>query len=435
MTHSSNFKRFIQKVSCPISMLLLTVLISIYLPLIASFFNEPAFKALPLVLFVSIFLFCFDKVKIYVHTVIYFFLLTLLHLVNFQTAVAHPFGFTLVLFQAFLIFKIFEAFLPSFGFSRLYLFMLWGAALVSFTIFLEWVAIILGYQSTLAFLFNSDLIRGYKVTNSAFFINYIWGYSDINGQTIYGANGPTLGSQSGSQLSLMAVFLFLPLLKIDTLTIRRAAVATFVLFVFLATASMMMTIIIGISLIYLLFMDKWSLLSGLRLRLFLLLFLIVFHDFFISLIFYRIQNLADLDEYVNAFNVFDALFALNNFEFFFGSKYNFLYYSDAGLLGLFYFGGFCLFAFWITPLALHGIRSHLARNIISNDKNKWADDDRDLINLNRISFFNVGVCFIGLVHYSVSLELGIAQVFSFFIGLLMFTSKFIFLKFWVPSDE
>ena len=155
--------------------------------------------------------------------------------------------------------------------------------------------------------------------------------------------------------------------------------------------------------------------------------LLVFHEHIIGLVFYRIRNPADFEEYITAFNVLDAFSNLDTFEFFFGAQSNLLYYTDAGFLGLFYFAGLGLFICWFGFVALEGLRSHLVRNKIYFQKNSWLDEESQLVILNKISFFSVGVCVFGLAHYTTSLELGISQVFSFFLGVLMYTSKLLYI--------
>lgn len=412
---------------CPIKLLLTTVFISIYLPLFASFYDSPSLKVAPVLCLSAIFLFCFEKVQLHLGSLIFFLLLGLLHLINLKTAIANPFGFTLVLVQAYLISKIIEGFLPSFGFFRFNRLIFVGVLVVTGTILFEWILIILGYQNFLASLFSSELMKPYKVANSAFFVNFIWGEYDIAGNTIYGVNSPSLGSQSASQLAFIAVIVAFSLSRLDVRNVKCVLVCLVSVFVFIASVTMTMSIVAALTLIYLLLLDKGCVLNKLKINVPIILALLVFHEHIIGLVFYRIRNPADFEEYITAFNVLDALSNLDTFEFFFGAQSNLLYYTDAGFLGLFYFAGLGLFICWFGFVALEGLRSHLVRNKIYFQKNSWLDEESQLVILNKISFFSVGVCVLGLAHYTTSLELGISQVFSLFLGVLMYTSNLLYM--------
>ena len=407
----------------PIQILLALIFLSVFLPIPASYYDQAFFKFLPLAGLSALFLcYCLHS-RVEFSTCIYFVSLALSHFINLNYAIFHPFGYTIVIAQGWLVFKIFESCLFEFGFKKLIGLITVAGFLVSITAIVEWGVILAGYQFYLEDTLNSVIVRDYKVQNSAAFLNFIFGSYDLKGEIFYGANGPSLGSQSLSQLISIVFVLSTALSKSCSFSMKRALCIFFSCILLLSCLTMTASITIVIIFIYLIYFDRGSFFFSKKIQFGALFIFIAGFQVVVPLIFYRIRNMNDVTEYLVSYNLFHIFDFSNVMELMFGTQNNFLYYSDFGFLGLAYFGGGALFLLWHGFLLLEAFRSHMIRKKLLEVRVKLCGSACDLYRLNQISFLSVGVCVMGLVHYTPSLELGVGQVFSFFLGLLIYTSR------------
>ena len=417
----------------PILLVIFAVFLSVFLPVLAAFLDQPIFKIVPLLFFIGFFSFFVFVAKIKLTLFFYFLILAVLYAGNFAFSERHPWGFPVVLCQAVIISLILQCTWEDRYFREFIRYVSIGFVLIYAWTFIEWALILYGYQPLMVDILGSESVRGYKWTNSAAFFNFLFGEETfvIRDRTyyglIFGANGPSLGSQSLSQLMLMGTiwFTFLPYER--GTKIFQIIWVLITIFFLASCATMTVTITGFIILTYLIVFDRKTFFGSLWIRGLAILGIIFFSEKIFRLVFYRIRNSTDLADYLSAYNMLYLFDNLTFTEFLFGAKDDFLYYADFGFGGLAYYGGLASLILIFGFFTLECLKSHIVRMkafkmSVYKDlrvKNMWS--------LNLISMLNVGVCFIGLVHYTPSIELGVGQLFAFFIGFLIFSTQKLFL--------
>lgn len=398
------------------------VSISVFLPMIASLFDEPLLKFVPLAVLVILNLVFLRQIKIEIDTFFFVVILSLFSSLNFWFAERNPLGLQIVILQGILFAGLFQQFSNS-DLKKFRNFINVLFAFIIFIAFAEWVLILGGFQTLLAETLASSAIKGYKMTNSAAFVNWTWGQHAISGDVIYGANGPTLGSQGLSQLMLMSFFWFLPIQKVDRLSLSNMIMCSLAILGVSTCATMTVTITTAVIFCYLMFLDYGSRLNHWVIKLGLFTCFIFLGDKFFRVLFYRIRNTNDLNEYLKAYNLLPEFNTLSGFELLFGALNSFQNYSDFGLGSIAFAGGVVTFILIFAFLCLYCLQAHIVRRWAYINLLQHNDENAFLISLNAKSMIFIGVCFVGLIHYGSSIELGISQLFGMSLGLLFVSSK------------
>lgn len=264
------------------------------------------------------------------------------------------------------------------------------------------------------FLSVSDAndIKIYKSYNSAAFLRFI-GFNNVSGM-----NSLLLGSQSASILTLLSAMYFYLISKNSVLTLSSFNYMLYfvlALFIFPSVASMTSTL----TLLLLIFVSVyWVPVKGLYNKLYkivLPVFLVLFNSVLVPIIFFRIRNNADYEEYMLAFMApVYAFFNLPLSSKIFGYGRDTLFRkelvpaADFGIGMIIFQGGLFLFIIAVVGLiwiVLSGINHIRVEKNISSYYNPWVT----------VLGVNV-VCVIGwffsLIHYTTAIELGGRQIFS-----------------------
>ena len=234
---------------------------SVFLPIVASFFDEPRLKFLPLAFLITLNLALMRHIKIEVSSVFYVVVLSLFTGLNFLLAERNPLGLQIVILQGILFAGLFQLFSDSY-LKKIGTFISGLFAFIILFAFVEWMLILGGYQALLAETLTSNNIKSYKMTNSAAFMNWTWGETSLSGDVIFGANGPTLGSQGLSQLMLMSFFWFLPIQKVERLSLFRISMCCLAVLGVMFCATMTVTLTAALIFFYLLLLDNGSRLNN-----------------------------------------------------------------------------------------------------------------------------------------------------------------------------
>jgi hypothetical protein len=392
----------------------LIVGVSLFLPLIAAFFDNKLYVYLPIIVTAIICIFAFkgrasiSKVKLLFCASIALLFSALISWI--YSGGAHL-GLANVLLQTLmyllLIRKYGEALDPRLVVK--YFMVLYSIVLLY--IGFEWILIISGNQSWLVNAFNAESVVKYKNYNSAVFINYIYG--DL---LFTGANGPTLGSQGASQLILAGLVFVTPWSIFRRKLRSRDVILSFIFgFFFLVNATMTASLTLALIFFYMILLKKDFVLSGSGTKLVMAGLLLIFFEFVITIVFYRIDEIKDINNYTDAFLRLSEFESLNTFQLLFGAgshpdqRYS---GSDFGWAGIVFSGGiisYIAFNFVAVFLVLQ-VRKCVTlalrkKKIMTESEYLWAY----LASANLLTSF---VFYFGLIHYTPSIELGGAQLFA-----------------------
>lgn len=251
-------------------------------------------------------------------------------------------------------------------------------------------------------------VKNYKTYNSAAFLNYL-GAHDITGM-----NSLLLGSQSASQLTLLAAFYFAPWYK------GRCAMRDgfshlgwflFAVALFPFVASMTAMLILALLLVFLVYVLPNSKLNRPAIWFAVPMFLVSLWEMLSQLFAFRIASEKDVDIYVSAFMAapegYMKLPLLDQIMGF-GSGASNVAAADFGLGMLLYQTGFLMMGVVLAGFALmiYVVRITMLRyNASVSSSNPWA----------AVAGINI-VCAIGwaisLIHYTPAIELGGRHVFA-----------------------
>lgn len=393
----------------------LIVGVSLFLPLIAAFFDNRLYVFLPIIVTALICLFALkgrasiSKVKVLfcaAIAVLFSALLSWLYSGGAYLGLANVLLQTLM--YLLLIRKYGENLDPRLVMK--YFTIIYTIVLVY--IGFEWLLIISGNQSWLVNTFHAESVVSYKNYNSAAFVNsYLYGDSLFTG-----ANGPTLGSQGASQLILAGVVFVTPWSMFRRKVRLRNVILSFIFgFSFLVNATMIMSLALALILFYMIFLNKDFILSGSGTKLVMAALLLIFFEYVITIVFYRIGEKEDVDIYLEAFLRLSEFDSLNTFQRLFGAgsdpdlRYS---GSDFGWGGIVFSGGiisYIAFNFVAVFLVLQ-VRKCVTlalrnKKIMTDSEYLWAY----LASANLLISFTF---YFGLIHYTPSVELGGAQLFA-----------------------
>jgi hypothetical protein len=386
--------------------------ISIFLPLVAAFFDNKLFVILPLLSMTLIFIYFIYKINGNINIPLVLILPLLVAIaslmVSFIVGSISHLGFINVMAQALLLYLMMQQD-KKFNIQGLYKFLMYTYALIIFLSLIDWIFILSRNQDILVSMFNSENVVKYKNYNSATLLQFITGNGGFTA-----ANGPTLGSQGLSQLLTCGLIFFNPLLNYKTKTIFMI-----LLIMYLFSATMTTTIFISILMLLILLKNN---INNINIeKLLILVIILYFSDDLIGLVFFRLNKIEDLQEYYDAYFKYSELAEIEYINILFGQDIGNIYSgSDFGFLSIILSGGLIYFlAFFILQcyIFMIGIKCFKFRASSVAKKNKellnWA-------NLGATSAIVTIMFFWGLIHYTASIELGGAQLYSLCIALTIF---------------
>ncbi len=393
----------------------LIVGVSLFLPLIAAFFDNRLYVFLPIIVTALICLFALKgrapilKVKVLSCATLIVLFSSLL---SWLYSGGSYLGLASVLLQTLmyllLIIKYGENLDPRL--VKKYFSILYSIVLVY--LWFEWLLIISGNQSWLVSAFTAESVISYKNYNSAAFVN-----SYLYGDLLFtGANGPTLGSQGASQLVLAGMVFVTPWSIFRSKVTLRNVITSFIFgFSFLVNASMTMSLTLALILFYIIFISKEFILLGSGTKLVIVAVLVIFFENIKNIIFYRINKIEDLNDYSDAFLRLSEFESLNNFQLLFGAgsdpdlRYS---GSDFGWAGVVFSGGiisYIAFNFVVVFLVLQ-VRKCV--NLALRNKKIMTDSEYLWTYLASANMLISFAFYFGLIHYTPSVELGGAQLFA-----------------------
>ncbi|MEW6165078.1 MAG: hypothetical protein AB1642_08465 [Pseudomonadota bacterium] len=264
-------------------------------------------------------------------------------------------------------------------------------------------------------------VKKYKTYNSAMFLNYL-GVENISGM-----NSLLLGSQSASQLVLLAAFYFFPWYKgrhlmQDGLSHGKWFLLSIALFPFVASMTAM--VILVVLLFFLIYFLPNSGLNKPILRIATPLLLLIFGAEILSVVAFRISKAAHVDIYMNAFmaspNAFLELSLLDQLMGFGSNLRNAdVAAADFGFGMLLYQVGILLLGFILASFALliYSVRINISRHAAAElPWSQWTT----------IAAINI-VCAIGwavsLIHYTPAVELGGRHIFAMHLAVCLIALK------------
>jgi hypothetical protein len=151
-----------------------------------------------------------------------------------------------------------------------------------------------GFQSFLIDIGGGKLIvNSYKNYNHADFINFL-GFTDVRGLASL-----LLGSQSASQLSVLAFLWFIPIYYGEYKNKVYFSIIALMLIPFVS--SMTSLLILSLMILYAVFFLKGSKISKMRYKVAVVLFLLIFNASFYKIIFYKLINDNQIESYYTAF--------------------------------------------------------------------------------------------------------------------------------------
>jgi hypothetical protein len=305
----------------------------------------------------------------------------------------------------------------------------------TFFLVLELLLSAVGYRDNLISLFSTDSgVKSFKDYNSAIFLHLI-GFPDF----MSGLNGMFLGSQSANQMMAGFLVLSAPLYKYQT---KRKTYETIIfyisLFLFLITITNTVLLALLISFFLLVFIIKYSRFYSKIFKIFLFLIILSFHKIIIQLLFYRIE---DFDRDVNEYSVallsplaaFKKMGIINLFLGTGASYDKLVDHADNGILMLMLQYGPITFGLLLILIIVYFINSFIFINKIYSLRIFLNPSQIRTVWLYCTNLFISLIFFISLIHYTPSIELGGAQIFSISISLTFFSRKLLEKKYLISS--
>jgi hypothetical protein len=400
------------------------VLIAIFLPIFAAFFDSKTITYIPDVLSVLAFslLLLSNRVKLnyYFYTVLLILFFYVFSSLIIYGSIASM-GSVAVILLSIIFFQILDD--DKIKLERLVKQVSVIYSLHVLFIFFEIIVKILGYEyliNELIGIKDSVTVMHYKDYNSAGLLRYL-------GFDFGGANGLLLGSQSASIVTLFSILWFANLFKINIfsgLKINNKLFFILSLFLYPFDASMTSNFIFMILMFLLIFVFNNSRLCNKTTWSALFFILTIFGGIIFDLITFRIKTEADVAEYTHTFSflVIDYL-SLDWLSQLFGSGRGSMsgvsHSGDFGIAHILYEAGFVLVALGSGALLFIFVRviRLLKRSKYSRfTKNPW------------FSFMSINIIlslgwFISLGHYTPAIELGGRHIFAFHVALTLISIK------------
>lgn len=290
--------------------------------------------------------------------------------------------------------------------------------------YFELVVVVFGFQNILYdLLTQSDILPGYKNYNHAHFLNAI-GFRDVTG-----LGGIYLGSQAAGMMSAIALVFFLTQIQ----NIKNSRSWIFLSFFSLAFCSNMTSLVMFFAgVFFIAFVFKTNLNNK-----FLKFAIIFLAPFFIPIVFFKIDNVYEYENYIVAFTpaltrLFDNISALNFSELLFGygsvghdylSSLGEPMGTDLGLITLINQAG--IFIFIIALFVV--VRINIYCFHLPNRMAYFFNQDLRVRNIYTFYVSNVvaiNMLFISLLHYTSAVEVGIRELFALHISVCLYIPVF-----------